>query len=176
MILSDTDIREMLREGKLEVEPFNESQIQPASIDLTLGNVFGKIITRKNETILPNREPKYEMVTADRYLLDPGEFILATTKEYFRIPNDIAAFVEGRNSYGRLGLFVQNAGWVEPGFQGRITLTFFNASPASIVLESGTRLGKMVFEKTNTPSEHPYSGKYQGQTGTTGSMAYKDYE
>lgn len=174
MVLSDIEIREMIDSGRLDISPFAPSQIQPASVDFTLGNVFSKIVTRANETILPGRVPEYKTVTADRYLLDPGEFVLVTTREYFRIPDDLTAFIEGRSSYGRLGLFVQNAGWIAPGFEGQLTLELYNANNASIVLEAGMRLGQVVFSRTGKPAERPYNGKYQGQTGVTGSMAYMD--
>lgn len=176
MFLSDTEIREMIENGRLEISPFSQSQIQSASIDLTLGNVFSKITTGQNEIILPNRPPKYKMIPTNMYLLDPGEFILATTQEYLRLPDDVIAFIEGRSSYGRLGLFVQNAGWIDPGFEGELTLQLYNANKASIAVEAGMRLGKIVFAKTGKPAAHPYNGKYQGQKGVTGSMAYKDYQ
>lgn len=175
MFLSDIEIREMLESGRLEISPLNRSQIQPASIDLTLGNTFSRITTGQNEMIIPNRLPQYKTVTTNRYLLDPGEFVLVATQEYLRLPDDMIAFVEGRSSYGRLGLFVQNAGWIDPGFEGELTLQLYNANKAAIAIEAGMRLGKIVFAKTGKPAERPYSGKYQGQTGATGSMAYKDY-
>lgn len=175
MFLSDIEIREMLESGRLEISPLNQSQIQSASIDLTLGNVFSKITTGQNEIILPNRPPKYKTIPANMYLLDPGEFILATTQEYLRLPDDVIAFIEGRSSYGRLGLFIQSAGWIDPGFEGELTLQLYNANKAAIAVKAGMRLGKVVFAKTGMPAAHPYNGKYQGQTGATGSMAYKDY-
>lgn len=174
MILSDKEIKEMIVSGELSISPFDDSQIQPAGVDFTLGNTFGRLVTSESEIILPGRMPKYEMITANRYLLDPGEFILASTREYFRFPHNLVAMIGGRSSYSRLGLFVQNTGWISPGFHGELTIELYNAGKAAVVVESGERLGQLLFAKTGKPAESPYNGKYQGQTDVTGSMAYKD--
>ena len=137
MILSDKEIKEMIVSGELSISPFDDSQIQPAGVDFTLGNTFGRLVTSESEIILPGRMPKYEMITANRYLLDPGEFILASTREYFRFPHNLVAMIGGRSSYSRLGLFVQNTGWISPGFHGELTIagnvlgSFCSQRPAS---------------------------------------------
>ena len=112
----------------------------------------------------------------EKYLIPPHSFILATTKEYFEIPNDMTAFVEGRSSVGRIGLFVENAGWVDPGFKGNITLELFNANSLPIEVESGRRICQLVFCKMDKSSVNPYKGKYLGQKGATGSLVFKDRE
>ncbi|MFR7444964.1 MAG: dCTP deaminase [Sellimonas intestinalis] len=94
--------------------------------------------------------------------------------EYISLPNDLTAFVEGRSSLGRMGLFIQNAGWVDPGFEGEITLELFNANRCAIELQAGRRVGQLVFAKMDACALHPYNGKYQGQTGATGSKAFLD--
>jgi dCTP deaminase len=96
--------------------------------------------------------------------------------EYFELPNDLTAFVEGRSSLGRMGLFIQNAGWVDPGFKGEITLELFNANRCAIELKSGRRVGQLVFAKMDIAAENPYNGKYQGQRGATGSRVFTDCE
>ena len=106
----------------------------------------------------------------------PGQFILATTMEYFILPNDLTAFVEGRSSLGRMGLFIQNAGWVDPGFQGEITLELFNANRCAIKLQTGRRVGQLVFARMDSEALRPYRGKYQGQRGATGSRVHLDQE
>ena len=121
-------------------------------------------------------EISYKTIQTDTYLLLPGQFVLATTMEYFRLPEDLTAFVEGRSSLGRMGLFIQNAGWVDPGFQGEITLELFNANRCAIELKAGRRVGQLVFAEMDAPAMHPYNGKYQGQTGATGSRVYLDTE
>jgi len=86
----------------------------------------------------------------------------------------MTAFVEGRSSLGRMGLFIQNAGWVDPGFEGEITLELFNANRCAIELTSGRRVGQLVFAQLDQPALKPYSGKYQGQRGATGSRVFLD--
>ena len=110
----------------------------------------------------------------DTYILLPGQFVLATTMEYVSLPDNLTAFVEGRSSLGRLGLFIQNAGWVDPGFQGEITLELFNANRCAIELKAGRRVGQLVFAEMDDTALKPYNGKYQGQKGATGSRVYMD--
>ena len=175
MILSDITIKEMLEKGALFISPLSEEQIQPASVDFRLGRTFS-YVSHESTRLSMEKEVRYRTIETDRYVMSPGEFVLATTEEYFRLPTYLTAFVEGRSSVGRLGLFVQNAGWVDPGFEGQITLELYNASGKTIVLRSGTRLGQLVFAKTDRPAANPYRGKYQGQTGATGSRMYRDSE
>ena len=103
-------------------------------------------------------------------------FLLATTNEYLTLPNNITAFVEGRSSIGRMGLFIQNAGWVDAGFEGRITLELYNANSLPIVLTSGRRICQLVFCMMDKSAEQPYRGKYYKQEQSVGSHIRKDYE
>jgi len=176
MILSDKTIREMLEEGTLTISPITEEQIQPASVDVRLGNTFSVVEDSPTGIISLENEIRYKTITADTYLLLPGQFVLATTMEYFALPDDLTAFVEGRSSLGRMGLFIQNAGWVDPGFEGEITLELYNANRFAIELKAGRRVGQLVFAKMDKNAEKPYRGKYQGQTGATGSRVYLDPE
>ena len=121
-------------------------------------------------------EIKYREIKSESIVIPPKSFILATTREYVKIPNDLVAFVEGRSSIGRMGLFIQNAGWVDPGFEGQITLELFNANQVPIRVDSGRRICQLVFSKLDKPVDKPYAGKYKGQTGTTGSRVYLDEE
>lgn len=174
MVLSDKTIKEMLKEGTLTIEPLMEGQIQPASVDVRLGNTFSVVEDSCSGIISLEKEIKYKTIETDTYLLLPGQFVLATTMEYFELPDDLTAFVEGRSSLGRMGLFIQNAGWVDPGFQGEITLELFNANRCAIELKAGRRVGQLVFAKMDAAAENPYRGKYQGQRGATGSRVYLD--
>ena len=164
----------MLNEKSLVIEPITDDQIQPASVDVRLGNTFSIVEDTPTGIITLNSEIKYKTITADNYLLLPGQFVLATTMEYFELPDDLTAFVEGRSSLGRLGLFIQNAGWVDPGFKGEITLELFNANRCAIELQCGRRVGQLVFAKMDDHALNPYSGKYQGQKGATGSRVFMD--
>jgi len=174
MILSDKTIIKMLKEKTLFIEPLEEGQIQPASVDIRLGNTFSVVEDTSDGIITMQNEIKYKTIVTDKYLLLPGQFVLATTLEYFAMPDDLTAFVEGRSSLGRLGLFIQNAGWVDPGFEGEITLELFNANRCAIELQSGRRVGQLVFAKMDENALNPYRGKYQGQKGATGSKVFMD--
>lgn len=174
MILSDKTISEMLKNGKLTIKPLEHGQIQPASVDIRLGNTFCIVEDSPTGIITLDREISCKTIQTDTYLLLPGQFVLATTVEYFELPDDLTAFVEGRSSLGRMGLFIQNAGWVDPGFKGEITLELYNANRCAIELKAGRRIGQLVFAKTDFPVLAPYRGKYQGQTGATASKVFAD--
>lgn len=174
MILSDKTIMKMIGEKTLVIKPLDKEQVQPASVDIRLGNTFGIVEDTSSGIMSMEKKILYKSITANSYLLLPGQFVLATTKEYFELPNDLTAFVEGRSSLGRMGLFIQNAGWVDPGFKGEITLELFNANRCAIELKSGRRVGQLVFAKMDMAAENPYNGKYQGQTGATGSRIDMD--
>lgn len=175
MILSDGEIIAHLSDGSLKISPLEDIQIQPASVDITLGNTFSALENVKSGIIIPNNSFVYNTFSADKYLLLPGQFILATTREYISLPNNLTAFVEGRSSWGRLGLFIQNAGWVDPGFQGEITLELYNANRYAIELTAGLRIGQLVFAKMEYDAKSPYNGKYQGQRAATGSKINQDF-
>lgn len=176
MILSDQTIRKLLQEGSLFISPLEDEQIQPASVDIRLGDTFSIVEDTSDGIITMENEIHYKTITTDTYLLLPGQFVLATTMEYFRLPDNLTAFVEGRSSLGRMGLFIQNAGWVDPGFEGEITLELFNANRCAIRLQAGRRVGQLVFAQMDAPALVPYQGKYQGQRGATGSRVFQDRE
>ncbi len=176
MILSDKTLIKMLEEKTLIVEPIEKEQIQPASIDIRLGNTFSIVEDTSTGIINLENEIKYKTITSDSYILLPNQFVLATTMEYFDLPDDLTAFVEGRSSLGRMGLFIQNAGWVDPGFKGEITLELYNANRCAIELKAGRRVGQLVFAKMDETALNPYNGKYQGQRGATGSRVFMDKE
>ncbi len=176
MILSDKTLMKMLEEKTLVVEPIEKEQIQPASIDIRLGNTFSIVEDTSTGIINLENEIKYKTITTDSYILLPNQFVLATTMEYFDLPDDLTAFVEGRSSLGRMGLFIQNAGWVDPGFKGEITLELYNANRCAIELKAGRRVGQLVFAKMDDTALNPYNGKYQGQKGATGSRVFMDKE
>lgn len=173
-ILSDSTLRGLLASGDLAVEPLDDNQIQPASIDLRLGDHFLKVDENRLDALRLDCEIQYEELTQDQIVLPPHSFLLATTREHIRLPHDLTAFVEGRSSIGRIGLFIQNAGWVDPGFEGTITLELYNANRLPIRLQSGRRICQLVFARMDQVADRPYSGKYQGQSGATGSRIAQD--
>lgn len=176
MILSDKTISKMIEEKTLVIEPITKEQIQPASVDIRLGNTFSVVDDTPSGIITLGSKIEYKSIVTDTYLILPGQFVLATTMEYFELPDDLTAFVEGRSSLGRMGLFIQNAGWVDPGFKGEITLELYNANRCAIELKAGRRVGQLVFAKMDDSALNPYDGKYQGQRGATGSRVFMDFD
>lgn len=174
MILSDQTIREKIDSGELTIAPFNKDAVQPASIDCHLGDEFLAIETDQIKQIDFNTKIKYKKIKNSKMIIHPQSFLLATTKESLKLPKNLTAFVEGRSSIGRMGLFIQNAGWVDPGFEGQITLELYNANSLPIQLESGRKICQLVFCQMNKMAARPYAGKYQGQKGVTGSKIYDD--
>ena len=164
-ILHDKRIKLCLSAGWIVVEP-KPLTIQPASIDLTLGN---EIKTLNNETILLNN---------GEFILKPYEFVLASTYEYVEIPDFLVGIVNGKSSLGRLGLFIHiTAGYIDPGFKGNITLELFNCTNNPIVLKKGMGICQIVFETLTGAVENPYGSKclnshYQNSRGTV----YSKYE
>ncbi len=176
MILSDRSIKELINRGKLVIEPYREENIQASSIDLALG---GELLCYRSECIdLKSEHIPVEKISIpeEGILIPPKAFLLATTEEYIKLPEDITAFVEGRSSLGRLGLFIENAGWVDAGFEGQITLELYNANSCPIRIYKGVRICQIVLARLDAKAEKPYRGKYQGQRGATPSRVYMDFK
>ncbi|MGO3048853.1 MAG: dCTP deaminase [Staphylococcus sp.] len=174
MILSDKSIKSYIQQEALVIMPYNASNIEAASIDLTLGDTY--LIAKKPKG---NRQSIYEpfeykVLTTKEMEIPPNSFVLATTNEYVKICDCLSGWIEGRSSIGRAGLFIQNAGWIDPGFEGNITLELYNANHFSLVVYENLSICQMVLDETTTRCEASYKGKYQGQSTTTGSMSYKD--
>jgi len=176
MILSDKKLREMIDSGELVVDPIGPESIQPASIDCTLGDHFLVVEDTHMEVLTLDDEIKYREIVGDTITIAPKSFLLATIQEYVELPANLTAFVEGRSSIGRMGLFIQNAGWVDPGFKGRITLEIYNANSLPIKLQKGRRICQLVFAAMDQATDNPYNGKYQGQDKSVGSRVFKDSE
>ena len=174
MIVSDRSLKKLLADGTIVVEPLEEQQIQPASIDLRLGGHFLKVDENSMEAIALDRELEYIEFKQEEIIIPPHSFLLAVTRETIRLPENITAFVEGRSSIGRIGLFIQNAGWVDPGFKGTITLELYNANRLPIRLTSGRRICQIVFAFMDGPADSPYRGKYQNQRDAVGSRVFLD--
>jgi len=175
MILTDISIRKLISEGELRITPFHPDNIQPASLDCTLAPDY--LTIDPNQEICCTKPIQYIPHSGSKQItIKPHEFVLATIQETIELPNDITAFVEGRSSIGRMGLFIQNAGWVDPGFRGQITLELFNASPSVMKLPIGQRICQLVFSTVTAPAERPYAGKYVGQKGAVGSRIHQDWQ
>lgn len=153
----------------------NREMINPASINLCLGDSF-LMISKGNDAITLGEQITYDRIdipSGGGLILQAGAFCLATTMESVKMPDNLAAFVQGRSSIGRIGLTVQNAGFVDPGFYGHITLELKNDAPVPIILKPGYPVAQLVFFDCS-PVKNPYAGKYNGQVWATGSRMYQD--
>lgn len=185
-ILSDRELEELVKEKNAvytEEEPGMNLDLQlgPSSLDLRLGYEFGVLNTRKIEMINTRNMEKYgdyiekeQHTPEDGVVVHPGEFILGSTLETVNVPSNLVARVEGRSSYGRLGIIVHaTAGYIDPGFEGNITLEIQNLGNAPVKLYPEDRVCQVVFETMTSEAENPYGektdSKYMGQTGATGS-------
>jgi dCTP deaminase len=174
MILSDGTLRQLLDSGELYISPIADNAIQPASVDCRIGSHY-LVVDDTDSGIITFDEPiKYREIEEKSIVIPPHSFLLATTMEYIALPNHITAFVEGRSSIGRMGLFIQNAGWVDAGFEGQITLELYNANSLPIKLESGHRVCQLVFCEMDKPAVSPYRGKYFKQRNSVGSRIFLD--
>ena len=177
MILSDHSIRALLKTGELEISDLPDSSVQSASVDLRLGSQFAILKYWKEMDILNfNSDPPYFKLESNEFVVPANSFVLGVTKETIKLPSNITAFLEGRSSIGRMGLFIQNAGWVAPGFKGQIVLELFNANTMPIRLKADHRICQIVLCQMDKPPQSIYQGKYQNQTGVMGSQISKDIE
>ncbi|MDI6702735.1 dCTP deaminase [Methanothermobacter wolfeii] len=189
-ILSDRDIKRYLEEGLITIDPLDdpERQIQPSSVDLRIGNEFRGFRVIRKPCIDPKDPSDIDSymesfhVDEGPFIIHPGEFALATTHEYIGLPDNLVARVEGRSSIGRLGITMHvTAGYIDPGFHGRITLEISNIGKMPVALYPMQRVCQIVFETMTSPSEKPYGhpardSKYVGQTRPETSRIKDDYE
>jgi dCTP deaminase len=186
MILPDHEIRKYMEEGRISIEPLEdlEKQLQPAWVDLRLGSEF-RVFRYTKEAFIDSRDPKEYTETmcsnGEPFVLHPKEFILGVTHEKIRVPGDLAAYVDGRSSLGRIGITAHiTSGWVDPGFEGKLVLEISNLGKMPVMLYPGMRICKLIFLKLNSPSETPYnmrrSSKYMNQESVCQSKIYKDNE
>jgi len=177
MILSDVTLTKMIENGELIMKSEKvKPHIGPTSVDLHLGSNFLSVEDKEMSLITLDDQIKYREINAETVTIPAHHFLLATTEEYVKLPAHITGFVEGRSSIGRIGLFIQNAGFIDPGFEGKITLELYNANSLPIKLQAGRRICQIVFSTLDQPSQNPYKGKYQGQMKSVGSRVYQDQE
>ena len=186
-VLSDRTIREELAAGRLVIEPLDPRAIQPASVDLRLDALF-RVFRSSSRPFVDVRESVddlTELVTIaedEPFIIQPATFCLASTLETITLPDDIVARVDGKSSLGRLGLLVHaTAGYVDPGWTGKLTLELSNQSQMPIALYYGMRICQISFLRLSTPVDRPYGSpelgsKYQGQTGPTPSRISQEFE
>jgi dCTP deaminase len=183
MVLSDRTIKEQLLAGRIRVEPLDAEDIQPSSVDVHLGPRFQVFRNSRYPYIDPQMEQSglmemVEVSVEEPFVLHPGEFVLGATAERVGLPDDIVARLEGKSSLGRLGLLIHStAGYVDPGWEGTITLELSNVANLPIVLTPGMAIGQISFMTMTTPVDRPYGSpelrsRYQGQTDPTPSRSH----
>ena len=177
-VLSDGTIRRLVDAGRIVIDPWSPELVQPASVDLRLGDSF-RVFHNHRVTAIDLRDPPThlteEVVVAEGepFAIHPGEFVLGRTLEYVELPDDVVARIEGKSSLGRLGLIVHaTAGFVDPGFRGTLTLEITNLTRVPIKLYAGLPIGQLSFMTLDAPAERPYGSEalgshYQGQVAAT---------
>ena len=186
MLLSDRDIRAGVEAGRIRLDPWDESMVQPSSVDVRLDKVFRIFENHRYAVIDPaadQSELTREFVTDgdEPFILHPGEFVLGATWELVGLGDDVAARLEGKSSLGRLGLLTHStARFIDPGFTGHVTLELSNVASLPIKLYPGMKIGQLCFFQLSSPAEHPYGSlaagsHYQCQRGPTPSRSAKNF-
>ncbi len=186
MLLSDRDIRAELESGRVVLEPYDPTMIQPSSVDVRIDRLFRLFDNHKYSVIDPAQEQPeltrlIEVERGEAFVLHPGEFVLASTYEVVTLPDDVAARLEGKSSLGRLGLITHStAGFIDPGFSGHVTLELANVATLPIKLWPGMKIGQLCFFRLSSPAEHPYGSerygsRYLGQRGPTASRSFQSF-
>ena len=177
-VLSDGTILELVRAGRIKIDPFDEKLVQPASVDVRLGDSF-RVFHNYRITAMDLRDPPGNLTEAvvvegdEPFVIHPGEFCLGRTMEWVELPDDVVARVEGKSSLGRLGLIVHaTAGFCDPGWKGTLTLEFNNLTRVPIKLYAGLAIAQLSFMALDKPALRPYGdpalgSHYQGQVEAT---------
>ena len=164
VVLSDRDIKQAIRDGKINITGIDINSITVASVDLRLGNKFRIFKNSKithidtKEGIIDGMMDLVEVAEGEAFVVHPGEFVLGITHEYIKLPDDLVGRLDGRSSLGRLGIVVHStAGSIDPGFEGNITLEISNLAKVPVKLWPGSRVCRITFDKLSSPSETPYN-------------------
>ena len=187
MVLSDATIARLLAEGRMEIDPYDAALLQPASVDVRVDRFFRVFHNNRYPFIDVKVEQAEltELVEVDDdhpFVLHPGEFVLGATLERIRLPDDLVARLEGKSSLGRLGLLIHStAGFIDPGWDGHVTLELSNVANLPITIYPEMKIGQLSFVQMTEPAESPYGSgalgsKYQGQKGPTPSRYYKNFQ
>ena len=186
MILSDRTIREELDAGRIVIDPLDDKCIQPSSVDLHVDRYF-RVFRNHTMRVIDVKEDQenltelVEMHEDEAFILHPGEFVLGSTSERVRLPDDLVARLEGKSSLGRLGLLIHStAGFVDAGWDGHLTLELSNVANLPIAIYPGMKIGQISFLQMSSEAEHPYGSdatgsKYKGQQGPTPSRYYLNF-
>jgi dCTP deaminase len=187
VVLSDGDIRAEIAAGRIVIDPYLPEAVQPSSVDLHLDRRF-RVFRNSRYPFIDVRADQPELTELveiggdDPFILHPGEFVLGSTFERVALPNDLVARLEGKSSLGRLGLLIHStAGYVDPGWEGNLTLELSNVANLPITLYDGMKIGQISFQRLSSPAEVAYGeasigSKYRGQRDPTASLYHRDFE
>jgi dCTP deaminase len=187
VVLSDGDIRAEIEAGRIVLDPYVPEAVQPSSVDLHLDNRF-RVFRNSRYPYIDVREEQPELTELveirddEPFILHPGEFVLGSTLERVELPNDLVARLEGKSSLGRLGLLIHStAGYVDPGWEGNLTLELSNVANLPITLYDGMKIGQISFQRLSSPVEMAYGdsrlgSRYRGQRDPTASLYHRDFE
>ena len=179
-VLSDGTIIRLVEEGRLRIDPWDPGLVQPASVDLRLGDSF-RVFHNHRVPAIDLRHPPENLTEevvvpeGDSFVIHPGEFCLGRTLEWVELPDDVVARIEGKSSLGRLGLIVHaTAGFCDPGWKGTLTLELNNLTRIPIILHPGLEIAQLSFMMLDQPALRPYGSPdlgshYQGQRAATAS-------
>jgi dCTP deaminase len=187
VVLSDRTIRRLIEAGRIGIDPYDAGLMQPSSLDVRVDRLFRVFRNSRYPYIDVKREQEEltELVEVDAdeaFILHPGEFVLGSTLERVTLPDDLVARLEGKSSLGRLGLLIHStAGFIDPGFDGHVTLELSNVANLPITIYPGMKIGQLSFMQLAEPAERPYGStgmgsKYQGQRGPTPSRYWKNFD
>jgi dCTP deaminase len=186
VVLSDRTIRRLLAEGRIQIDPFDPALVQPSSVDVRVDRYF-RVFRNSRYPFIDVKEAQEDLtelvqVEGDHpFILHPGEFVLGSTLERIRLPDDLVGRLEGKSSLGRLGLLIHStAGYIDPGWDGHVTLELSNVANLPITIYTGMKIGQLSFVQLSEPAETPYGAdelgsKYQGQQGPTPSRYYRNF-
>jgi dCTP deaminase len=186
VVLSDRTIKRLLAEGRIEIDPYNEGLLQPSSVDVRVDRYF-RVFRNSRYPFINVKEAQEDLtelveIEADQpFILHPGEFVLGSTLERLTLPDDLVGRLDGKSSLGRLGLLIHStAGFIDPGWDGHVTLELSNVANLPITIYYGMKIGQLSFVQMSEPAETPYGSggigsKYQGQKGPTASRYWQNF-
>jgi len=187
MVLSDRAIRRLIEAGRIGIDPYEPALMQPSSLDVRVDRLFRVFRNSRYPFIDVKAEQEgltelVEVENDEPFILHPGEFVLGSTLERVRLPDDLVARLEGKSSLGRLGLLIHStAGFIDPGWDGHVTLELSNVANLPITIYPEMKIGQLSFVQLSEAAERPYGSegigsKYQGQRGPTPSRYWQNFE
>jgi dCTP deaminase len=186
VVLSDRTIERLIADGTIQIDPYDPSLLQPSSVDVRVDRFF-RVFHNARYPYIDVKQPQEELteqveIEEDRaFILHPGEFVLGSTLERVKLPDDLVARLEGKSSLGRLGLLIHStAGFIDPGWDGHVTLELSNVANLPITIYYGMKIGQISFMQLTEPTSTPYGtsslgSKYQGQRGPTPSRYWQNF-